>query len=765
VSLVGGWLLAPVALSISCVALGMLVEPLVGRVPGALLPPLGLAVLIVVAGILTRWSVTAEAAVPVVGLLSVLGIVVRAPWRDVRLRAAWPWPAVVALGAFAIFALPSLWSGQASITGYVKLDDSATWLAITEHVFHHGNDLSGLAPSSVSATLHAWLGGGYPTGAFMPLGVGSGLSGQDLANAYQPTIAVAGAILALGLFASARDLARSPRRAAACALIGVQASLFLGYTQWGGIKEAITAALLPPLAMFAVRGNVVGLGLSAGAMLDVLGVDGVAWAGPALLLCVLVVRRPAGLAIAAGTALIASLPALLSIEFVRQTTEGAITRGGDLGNLMRPPSLLQGAGLWPAGDFRVDPNPRWPAVVLSIAVIVAAVAAVVRAVRAGRWATPALGGIAVTGCVIAVAVGAPWVDAKALAIVSPIVLTSAATIVSGRAVALAALGGAMAWSTLLIARDVYVAPRARLSELRDVAHVVAGRGPTLVLDFEIYADRYFLREGDPEGASDLRTRRVRLVGGGVAPRLATVDVDDIATRDLWDYDSLVRRRTPVGSRPPSAFSRVYAGAAFEVWRRSTMAPQALARLPLGEPENPAAVPRCSAVAALAAKPQTRMLAAAPRAAPVVSDLSAAGIPPPWRTPTGIRPVVDGTAAVPVQVPAAGRWRVWVGGSALGRLEIRAGGRSLGVHRHELAHQGQWQRFGVASLPRGAAVIQLLYVRGARAGRGAPENQASLGPVALTSARDERPGRVIEAPPRAYREFCDGRRYDWIEALP
>src|SRR4051812_36298893 len=194
----------------------MLAEPLVGRVTGALLPALGLAVMIVVAAMLTRWKLTAEAAAPVVGLLTVLGVVVRAPWRDPRLRAVWPWPAVVALGAFAIFALPSLWSGQGSITGYFKLDDSATWLAITEHVFHHGYDLSGLAPSSVSATLHDWLGSGYPTGAFMPLGVGSALSGQDLANAYQPTIAVAAAILALGLLAFVRELVQRPGRAAAC---------------------------------------------------------------------------------------------------------------------------------------------------------------------------------------------------------------------------------------------------------------------------------------------------------------------------------------------------------------------------------------------------------------------------------------------------------------------------------------------------------------------------------------------------------------------
>jgi hypothetical protein len=123
------------------------------------------------------------------------------------------------------------------------------------------------------------------------------------------------------------------------------------------------------------------------------------------------------------------------------------------------------------------------------------------------------------------------------------------------------------------------------------------------------------------------------------------------------------------------------------------------------------------------------------------------------------------AAIPVNVPKTGRWRVWVGGSALGRLELRVGVRSLGVRRHEIAHDGQWQRFGAVRLARGRAVIGLRYERGRRAGRGAPDDQAPLGPVALTTASDERPGRVIEAAPRAYKKFCDGRAYDWIEALP
>jgi hypothetical protein len=545
----------------------------------------------------------------------------------------------------------------------------------------------------------------------------------------------------------------------------VQSSLFLGYAQWGGIKETITAALLPPLALFAVRGNLLALGVVAGAVLDVLGVNGVAWAGPALLAGAVVVRRPARVAAAAAACLLIGLPALFKVEFVRQTTEGAISAPGDLGNLVRPLSLLQGAGFWPAGDFRANPNPRWLAVLLAVAVVAAAYAALVRATRARLWAVPVLAAIALTGAAAAVVVGAPWVDAKALAIVSPVVLATAATEIATHRIALAVLGGLLVWSTLLVARDVYVAPRDRLAELHHLAPLVDGNGPTLVLDFETYADRHFLRKGDPEGATDLRERTVALRTGGTAPELTSVDVDDVATTDLWAYRSLVRRRTPVGSRPPSAYSRVYAGDGFEVWRRDAAAPQPLARLPLGGPLDPVVRPECTAVAALARTPGIRTLAGVPRSAPIVVDLARAGIPPPWRRADGVRPVVDGSAAVPASVPTAGRWRLWVGGSALGRLEVRAAGRSLGVHQHDLAYDGQWQRFGTTTLGPDPTAIVLRYSRGHRAGRGAAADQAPLGPVALTPVADDLPPPVVAVRPRAYRRFCDGRTYDWIEALP
>ena len=79
---------------------------------------------------------------------------------------------------FAVYAAPIVLSGEPTIAGFIKLDDTATWLALTDRIMEHGRDLGGLAPSTYEATLHFNLGDGYPIGAFVPFGVGAELLGD-----------------------------------------------------------------------------------------------------------------------------------------------------------------------------------------------------------------------------------------------------------------------------------------------------------------------------------------------------------------------------------------------------------------------------------------------------------------------------------------------------------------------------------------------------------------------------------------------------------
>jgi hypothetical protein len=165
--------------------------------------------------------------------------------RRPRPVLGWPW--VVGAVVFASLAAPPLLSGQASVAGYIKLDDSAIWLGLIAHLMEHGRDIGMVPPSTFQLDLVNWIGNAYPVGAFMPVGVTAKLTGQDYANAYQPVICVLGAIGALGLYGCVRELVERRGLAALAAIGGAHASLYVGYAQWGSIKEIAAVALIPAL--------------------------------------------------------------------------------------------------------------------------------------------------------------------------------------------------------------------------------------------------------------------------------------------------------------------------------------------------------------------------------------------------------------------------------------------------------------------------------------------------------------------------------------
>ena len=779
----GAWILVPLVAAVVLAGLGLLLERMTRtRLPGPLVPVAGLAVMIVVAGVLTVWDATAELAVPVVGLLAVVGIALARPWRDTRLGRQALVPLLVAVLTYLAFAAPSLLTGHGSVAGYVKLDDSPTWLAHTAYVLEHGRDTSALPVSSYGRTIDSWLSGGYPTGSFLPLGVVSRLAGQDAAGAYQPIICIFAALLALGLFSCARDFCVRRRAAALTGFLGAQASLLFGYAQWGGIKETATVALLPLLAFASLRAGrderaLPVLAIVAGATLAVLGPNGAVFVAPALAITLLAAMRAPrlkvdlrGVGVASAVFVLSAVPAAATVSFVVHTQSGAISNQSELGNLAKPISLLQGAGLWPSGDFRQEPSPRWFAVALALAVIGAAATALVIAVRARRLELPVLLGITLVGVVPGVVVGSPWVDAKALAVLSPMVLAAAVAVAArplprpqpwslvATSALMIALPTGVAWSTVASIDGVQVAPRARLDEARLAGQRLVPDRPTLLMDSEIYASRYFLRDADGEGASDLRVRPVARRDGGEFARHSTAEVDEVAVGDLWVYRSILRRRSPSASRPPTGFSLVHAGRYWEAWRRDAKAPAPLARLPLASDADPTAKPTCLDVRALARTPGAQRLAATPRRPPVITQLTDV-VPRAWTAGGGVRPVTDGRARFTVTVPAAGSWRVWVGGTVLGRLDVRVDGKPVGSVRHELALGGQWLRFDALELGAGPHRIELHHRARLRAGTG--RLVPALGPFALSP---EAPSGIETRPVKRWRELCDDRTYDWIEAL-
>ena len=211
-------------------------EPL----PGALVLPVGLAVVILAGELATLWDATAELAGPLVIALAVVGLLLAPPWP---LRS-WGWPAGAAAGAFAAYAAPVVLSGQATFAGYIKLDDTATYFAMTDRVMSHARSLAGLAPSTYEATLATTLKTGYPTGSLMPLGVGHQLTSYDVAWLFQPYLAFLAAMLALSLYAVLELAIPSRAWRGGAAFFAAQPAILFGYALWGGIKEVSGAYLL-----------------------------------------------------------------------------------------------------------------------------------------------------------------------------------------------------------------------------------------------------------------------------------------------------------------------------------------------------------------------------------------------------------------------------------------------------------------------------------------------------------------------------------------
>ena len=103
-------------------------------------------------------------------------------------------------------------------------------------------------------------------------------------------------------------------------------------------------------------------------------------------------------------------------------------RQAELGNLPGPLNFFQVAGIWPSLDFRFDPHLK-PAVIAlaALCLAIAAITVAVAARRGERDGVP-LAGYAGGGALGALAIayfGGPWMDAKAMASLSPALLGAA----------------------------------------------------------------------------------------------------------------------------------------------------------------------------------------------------------------------------------------------------------------------------------------------------------------------------------------------------
>ena len=785
------WIVFPLVLALLSLGCGLLLEQLAGQpLPGTLLAPAGLAVMIVLASFATIRATTATLAAPLVVAVAVAGWASGTPWRGRRIDG---WAAGAAIGVFAVYAAPVVLSGQTTFAGFLTLDDTATWLGLTDQVLAHGRDLGALAPSSYEAMLDSYLKqSGYPVGSFLPLGIGGRLVGTDIAWVFQPYISFGAAMLALGLYELSARLVRSRGVRALVTFIAAQPALLYAYSQWSGVKEVISASIIALFASLlalsvsrtdsdrALR-RVLPLGTAMAAELVALSVGGGVWLITGLLVGAVVLalvdprllaRRAAALVI---VVLVLSLPALeiAGTFFGKARKSSVLTSPTELGNLIRPLDRLQFFGIWPAADFRIAPAHLGPTYVLIAVLVGAAGAGMWFAWRSRIWALLIYVSTLTIGCVVLVSKGSPWIDGKAMGTASTAFLLAALLgcavfFERGRrteaVLAAAAIAGGVLWSNVLAYENVWLAPQPALAELASIGNHFAGDGPTLLTEYEPYGVRHFLRRMDPESPGELRRRLVPLLDGQVVPKGGYADLDQFQTSGILVYRTLALRRSPSESRPPSNYQLVWRGRYYEVWQRPDGDPGILRHLPLGDSVQPGGTPSCSEVLQLAvlAGPSGRLASVARR--PVIEvNLSTIPSPHGWRVDSDGRVVPNedgGTLETDVRAPARERYNFWLGGSFRDRMRLLVDGKVIADMSHWINDSGQYAPFGTALLRRGAHRVVLEY-QGPDLHPGSRGPQFGFGPLVLSRDDDNAPVTIV--PSADARTLC-GRNLDWIEAL-
>ena len=277
--------------------------------------------------------------------------------------------------------------------------------------------------------------------------------------------------------------------------------------------------------------------------------------------------------------------------------------------------------------------------------------------------------------------------------------------------------------------------------------------------YEPYGVRHFLRESDPEGVSELRRNEIPLLGGRTVEKGFSVDTDRIDPVALGFYRTLVLRRSPAQSRPPSPYRLIWQGEFYEAWQRPAAAAAIPERLPLSDRYDPIAEPDCAEIAALA---RSGDLVAARGIGPVIVPLSATRYPTGW-APPGTRyaptPTSAGSIEVPVRVGRSDTYEIWIGGSLRPAVEVFVDGELAGETRHELNNAGGYVRLGSALLDPGVHRIEV-QIGGADLHPGSGGAQGPIGPLVL-SAGEAADTELVRVAAANYRELCR-RDWDWVE---
>jgi hypothetical protein len=705
-------LVYPVVLALLCVGAALLVDRLSGGwLAAMLLPAVGAAALIAVSQLSTYVTPLAPATPYLLVAVAAAGLILgRRRARALVLAARTSGLQLLVFPLVYILALaPVLLAGRPTFSSYMALSDSVVHMMGADFLIRHGQDYSHLdLRNSYGLFLHNYYGSSYPSGADTLYGGSSFLLGLPLIWTFQPFVAFMLATAAGPAWVLVRRVGLDGGWAALATLTVTLPALVYAYELIGSIKEIASLPLILGMGVMVVSHRrwlgagaraVIPFALLVAAGVSALGLAFGAWALAAALALGAVAlaeltrggsrqegSRQAGSPVrkssqaqgqerhpltARGLLGLLAMGVLVLVVAAWPTwskvggslnVANTIASTSNPGNIHTPLRASQMLGVWLGGSYLELPTGALLTLtsVLIALVLAAAIVGVGNAVRARWYALVGWFGLSILVWLLLNNYATTWANAKTLMLTSPLIVLMAwggiaalrrsRVRIAAPLVAFLLVGGVLV-SDALQYHASNLAPTARYEELASINTRFAGRGPTLVTDFDEYA-LYELRDmdiGGPDFVYPPPALAAAADGYG-----KPVDLSRIAPSALAAYPLLVTRRDPSAARPPAAYRLLWQGVYYQVWGRTPGARSHRGSSPQTSPQT-----------------QGSQLVRVP--------LRRAVRPHGWAL-SRKRVVMNGagTLSATFTLPHAGAWELWLEGDVMRAVSVAIDGHTLGL---------------------------------------------------------------------------------------
>lgn len=714
------WLVAPAIFVTLSYSFGLGVSILLRKPLGfPIAVVLGFSTIVIVGSLFAFSTLTAPHSALIIAMTGILIFLVALTW----FREYFKFDSIAALAGsltYFVYGLPVIAYGHPSWAGWYRLDDTATFLAVTDRLMNVGRTVPAVITSSYDKYIESIFVGAhsghfsYPIGSFIPYGITSKLTGLDLAWLYQPFLSLCAGLTAMFLVVILRDYLSKRTLLVAISSISVLSSTLYAYAMWGSIKEL---ALLVPFALFgwaafnflknpSERSHKIVAAISFLALIFIGGVASLGFLGTIIFIVFLIRIWPRSRAIfftSLGTfAIFGTLLTFLIRSGNTFLGNLLIPIIGDSGNLTQPLSLFRIMGVWPTQDTLLTPGFKGFVYIFIAIGFFFALLGLYLSIKRKEWIAPTLVFSSIAVVANAHFWGGIWLTGKAMAIASPFLVllagigfyelwleirTNSKSLVKllRRSHVIPALGLLFGASVLLsdsyTYKNVALAPYRQTQDLKTIGELFTGQGPALMTEYSDFGPEYFLRKLDAEGVGLLRVHSLNMRDGTTPLPGASVGIDLFTNATIDRYNLLILRKSPIGSRPPMNYRIVWSGDRFTVWKKRDIGVEIKATLPLGTNFGPSRIPSCTEVSDfLSRKAVGDIVYTAYRDPVYLVDFTKGDLPAQWipMNPytAGIAKYGSGGFARNITVPQTRDYDFSIAGTFYGRMRLLIDGAQV-----------------------------------------------------------------------------------------